>query len=138
MPAPGLDHTAVTHRPPFALLLGAKIIDVTTDRLVAELIVREELLNRNGHLHGGALMGVADSLGGTATAANIDESQFTSTIESKTNFFRSIPAGDRVRFVCTLLHGGRKTMVWQTNVYRSDEKLAATVIQTQILLPRGE
>src|SRR5258708_31596271 len=40
-------------QPPFANLLGGRIVEVTSDRVVAELLVREELANRNGALHGG-------------------------------------------------------------------------------------
>jgi len=40
-----------------------------------------------------------------------------------------------VRAVCTPLHTGRSTIVLQTDITRSDGKLAAMVIQTQIVLP---
>lgn len=53
-------------------------------------------------------------------------------------FLRSIKPDECVRFVCTLLHRGRKTMVFQTNVYRSDGKLAATVMQTQIVVSKDD
>jgi acyl-coenzyme A thioesterase PaaI-like protein len=38
-----------------------------------------------------------------------------------------------VRAECTPLHRGRITMVWQTRIIRSDGKLAAIVIQTQLI-----
>ena len=52
----------------------------------AELVMREELNNRFGIMHGGAIMALADNLGGTATSANLKDGQSTTTIESKTNF----------------------------------------------------
>ncbi|HWN49903.1 MAG TPA: hypothetical protein VNO18_08765, partial [Xanthobacteraceae bacterium] len=57
-------------QPPFSRLMGTKIVDATRDRVVAEVLVREELTNRNGGLHGGAVMAIADNLGGTATFLN--------------------------------------------------------------------
>ena len=60
----------------------------------AELLVREELNNRFNIMHGGAIMALADNLGGTATTANLGPGQSTTTIESKTNFFAAIPIGD--------------------------------------------
>src|SRR5947207_2087289 len=48
----------------------------------------------------------------------------TATIESKTNFFAPIPKGDTARAVTTPLHIGRSTIVMQTNITRSDGKLA--------------
>jgi 1,4-dihydroxy-2-naphthoyl-CoA hydrolase len=125
-------------QPPFFRLLGGKIVEVTRDRVVAEVVVREDLTNRNGGLHGGAAMAIADNLGGTATFINMPQGASTTTIESKTNFFAAIPLGDTLRAECTPLHRGRTTMVWQTRIIRSDGRLAAIVTQTQLITaPRG-
>jgi uncharacterized protein (TIGR00369 family) len=121
-------------QPPFAEFLGMKVTHLSRERVVAELHVRAELGNRFGILHGGAIMALADNLGGTATIANLPEGATTATIESKTNFFAGIPVGDIARAECTPLHRGRTTMVWQTRVTRGDGKLAAMVTQTQIVM----
>jgi uncharacterized protein (TIGR00369 family) len=120
---------------PFAKLLGLELVTVTPDRVEAVLQVREELCTRPAVLHGGAVMALADTLGAIATVANLAEGTTTTTIESKTNFFAAIPAGDTARAECTPLHRGRTTMVWQTRVTRSDGRVAALVIQTQLVLP---
>jgi uncharacterized protein (TIGR00369 family) len=122
-------------QPPFADLIGLKIIQVSPNKVVAELVVRDELENRFGTLHGGAVMALADNLGGTATVANLPPGGRTATIESKTNFFAAIPVGDTARAECTPLHRGRTTMVWQTRITRNDGRLCALVIQTQIVIP---
>jgi 1,4-dihydroxy-2-naphthoyl-CoA hydrolase len=124
----------VTLQPPFAEFMGMKITHMSKDRVEAELVVREELSNRNGILHGGALMALADNIGGAATVANLSEGTTTTTIESKTNFFAAIRVGDTARAQCTPLHKGRTTMVWQTKITRGDGKLAAVVTQTQLVL----
>src|SRR5271169_2925843 len=121
-------------QPPFADFLGIKITHVSPDKVTAELMVREDLENRNGTLHGGAVMALADNLGGTATMANLPKGGRTATIESKTNFFAVVPAGDVARAECTALHKGRTTMVWQTRITRGDGKLCALVTQTQIVI----
>jgi 1,4-dihydroxy-2-naphthoyl-CoA hydrolase len=120
---------------PFAKLLGLELVTVTPDRVEAVLQVREELCTRPAVLHGGAVMALADTLGAIATVANLAEGTTTTTIESKTNFFAAIPVGDTARAECTPLHRGRTTMVWQTRVMRSDGRVAALVIQTQLVLP---
>ena len=124
-------------QPPFALFLGMKITHVSPERVTAELTAREELNNRFGILHGGAIMALADNLGGTATTANLKAGQSTTTIESKTNFFAAIPIGDTAYAECTPLHRGRTTMVWQTRITRGDGRLCALVTQTQMVLTRG-
>jgi 1,4-dihydroxy-2-naphthoyl-CoA hydrolase len=121
-------------QPPFADFMGMKITHVSPDKVEAELVVRDELENRFGVLHGGAVMALADNLGGTATMANLPDGARTATIESKTNFFAGIPVGDTARAECTPLHRGRTTMVWQTRITRGDGRLCALVTQTQIVM----
>ena len=123
-------------QPPFAAFLGMKVTHVSRERVAAELLVREELGNRFGILHGGAIMALADNLGGTATIANLPPDATTTTIESKTNFFAGIKVGDIARAECTALHRGSSTMVWQTRITRGDGKLAAIVTQTQLMMTK--
>jgi uncharacterized protein (TIGR00369 family) len=119
----------------FAKLLGVELVSITPDRVEAVLQVRDDLCTRPAVLHGGALMALADTLGAIATVANIAEGATTTTIESKTNFFAAVLVGETARAECTPLHRGRTTMVWQTKVTRSDGRIAALVIQTQLVLP---
>jgi 1,4-dihydroxy-2-naphthoyl-CoA hydrolase len=124
-------------QPPFADFMGMKITHLSPERVTAELVATEQLSNRNGVMHGGAVMALADNLGGTAAVANLPDGAITTTIESKTNFFAAIPTGDTARAECTPLHRGRTTMVWQTRITRGDGKLAAMVTQTQLVLMKG-
>jgi len=119
---------------PFAKLMGITIVSVTPELVIGELLVREDLCTRPNVLHGGAYMAFADTIGAVATVANLKESESTTTIESKTNFFAAIPLGDTARAECTPLHRGRTTMVWQTRITRGDGRLAALVMQTQMVL----
>lgn len=121
-------------QPAFARHLGSRIVSAEPDRVVAELDVREEHGNRNGVLHGGAVMALADNVGGTATHLNLPEGASTTTVESKTNFFAAIRIGETARAECTPLHRGRTTQVWQTRITRADGKLAAIVTQTQLVM----
>ena len=125
---------AAHQQPPFAQFLGLKVTHLSPERVTAELAMREDLYNRFSIMHGGAIMALADNLGGTATAANLKEGQSTTTIESKTNFFAAVPVGDIAYAECTPLHRGRSTMVWQTRITRGDGRLCALVTQTQMVL----
>ena len=115
----------------FVKLTGFKIIRRSAESSEAELFIREDLCNRRGVMHGGAVMGWADTMGGPA----LKDGERTATIESKTNFFAPIRKGDTARAVCTPLHSGCSTIVLQTNITRGDGKLAAIVTQTRIVLP---
>jgi uncharacterized protein (TIGR00369 family) len=119
---------------PFGSLLGISCVSATADEIVAEMVVRDDLCTRPAVLHGGAVMALADSLGGIATMLNLPEGAGTTTIESKTNFLAAAPVGETVRAVTTPIHRGRSTMVWQTRITRSDGRLVALVTQTQMVL----
>jgi len=123
-------------QPAFAEFLGIKITHISADKVTAELPVRDDLNNRFDIMHGGAIMALADNLGGTATSANLKPGQSTTTIESKTNFFAAVPIGDTAYAECTPLHRGRSTMVWQTRITRGDGRLCALVTQTQMVLEK--
>lgn len=117
-------------------LLGVRFTEATTDRVVAELEIRDALKTFGGRLHGGAIMAFADTTGATATAINLPPGASTTTLESKTNFFAGATEG-MVRAEATPLHRGRTTMVWQTRVTDASGRLLALIIQTQmVLLPR--
>jgi 1,4-dihydroxy-2-naphthoyl-CoA hydrolase len=122
---------------PFAKLMGISVVSVEPDRVVGELVVREDLCTRPAVLHGGAYMAFADTIGAIATVANLEDGETTTTIESKTNFFAAVPLGDTARAECTPLHKGRTTMVWQTRITRGDGRLCGLVTQTQMVLKRG-
>ena len=120
---------------PFGKLLGMRFTSADKDRLVAEMVVRDEICTLPAILHGGAIMAFADTLGGTATFVNLPEGAAgTTTIESKTNFLGGAPVGATVIGECTPIHRGRRTQVWQTRITSEAGKLLALVTQTQMVL----
>lgn len=121
---------------PFIKLMGVRIISRSAERSEAEVVNRKDLCNGRGVMHGGAIMALADIMGGMTATAGLPPGNRTATIESKTNFFAAIQPGDTVHAICTPLHTGRTTIVLQTNITRGDGKLAALVIQTQMVLPQ--
>ncbi|NHF74359.1 PaaI family thioesterase [Paracoccus xiamenensis] len=122
------------HQPEFAKLLGIRLIEGGPDRVVMDLPVTEALSNRNGVMHGGAILGLTDNIGGTASSLNLKPGQNTVTIESKVNFLRPIRIGDVARATATPVHIGGTTQIWDIAVTRGDGKLAAKVTQTQMTI----
>jgi 1,4-dihydroxy-2-naphthoyl-CoA hydrolase len=121
-------------RLPFADLLGVKILSAEPERVTAEMAVREDLCTNPAVLHGGAVTAFADTLGKRATILNLRDGAWTTTIESKTNFFAPAQVGTRVLGDCTPLHRGKRTMVWQTKVTSEQGRLLVIVTQTQMVL----
>ena len=119
---------------PFAKLLGIKLTAAAPERVVAEMVVREDLCTIPAVLHGGALMALADTLGACATVLNLHAGVGTTTIESKTNFLAPAPMGSVVTAECSAIHRGRRTMVWQTRITGANGRLLGIVMQTQMVL----
>jgi 1,4-dihydroxy-2-naphthoyl-CoA hydrolase len=119
-------------------LLGIRLIEVTREKVVAELGVRSDLCTLGQVLHGGAIMAFADTLGAAGTIANLPQGARTTTIESKTNFLSAAAQGSRVLGTSTPVHRGRTTMVWQTRIECESGRLVALVTQTQMVLPAPE
>lgn len=115
--------------------MGVNITLATKKKIVAELPIKRLLLNRNRRANGGALMAYADCVGAAGAVMNLPDGHFTTTLESKTNFF-SGGLGPVLNAVSIPLHVGRTTMVWQTTISNSgDGSRVAIVTQTQIVIP---
>ncbi|UYO47408.1 PaaI family thioesterase [Rhodopseudomonas palustris] len=120
---------------PFAALMGLRFTEAEPDRVVATLLVRDDLCTVGASIHGGAVMALADSVGAAATVINLPaDAKGTTTLESKTNFIGPAKAGSTVVATATPVHRGRRTQVWQTRIETEDGKLVAVVTQTQMVL----
>lgn len=123
---------------PFAKLMGVSVLEASAQRVVAELVVREDLCTTGGRMHGGAMMAFADTLGGIGGFLSLPEgATATTTLESKTNFLGGAKLGTTVRGEATPVHVGGRTSVWTTKITSADGKPVALVTQTQmVLMPR--
>jgi uncharacterized protein (TIGR00369 family) len=120
---------------PFAELKGVIFTEAEKDRVVARMLVRPDFCTLGRTIHGGAIMALADSVGGAATVLNLpDDAKGTTTIESKTNFIGGAREGSTLIATATPVHRGRRTQVWQTRLETEDGKLVAVVTQTQMVL----
>ncbi len=127
----GLD--ALVDTMPFARVCGVEIDSATREEVRGGLAWASDRCTTGDVLHGGVLMTLADSVGAVCAFLNLPEGAGTSTIESKTNFFRAARRG-RVTAVATPLHVGRTTIVVQTDISDEEGRRVALVIQTQFVI----
>lgn len=121
---------------PFAGMLDVEIVSGEPDRVEATGQWKPEHCTAGGVIHGGYLMAVADSVGALCAFLNLTEGSTTSTIESKTNFFRPVSSG-KIDFVATPVHMGRSVVVVQTDASNEAGKLVSRTTQTQaVITPR--
>jgi 1,4-dihydroxy-2-naphthoyl-CoA hydrolase len=116
---------------PFSRLIGVELLEASPELVRGQMQWSPELCTAGGLLHGGALMGLADSCGGVCAFLNLPESAIaTATIESKTNFLRAVREG-AVTASTRPLHLGRTLCVLETEITGDGDDLVAKVSQTQ-------
>jgi 1,4-dihydroxy-2-naphthoyl-CoA hydrolase len=118
---------------PFTRVLGIEALEGGPQAVRARARWSADACTTGGVLHGGFLMAVADSIGAACAGFNLPSGALTSTIESKTNFFRAVTEGE-ILIEATPIHVGRSTIVLQTDITRSDGKLVSRTTQTQTVL----
>lgn len=118
---------------PLAGVLGIEIEHASAEEVRGTMPWRPDLCTSAIVLHGGAIMAFADTLGAVCASLNLPEGALTTTIESKTNFFRAVTEGS-VTGTSRPLHVGRRTIVVQTDLIRDDGKRVAQVTQTQAVI----
>ena len=118
---------------PFATTLGIELVTASPEEVVGRLPWREELCTTGGALHGGALMSLADNLGGVCAYLNLPSGATTATISSSTNFMRGIREGN-VTGTTRPLRVGRSVIVVQTELRDDAGRLATQTTQAQAVI----
>ncbi len=119
---------------PFAVKLGIELDAAEAGEVRGRLAWSPDLCTTGDVMHGGALMGLADTLGAVCAFLNLPEGAQTTTVSSNTSFMRAVREGE-VTGVARPLHAGRTVIVVQTELRDDDERLVAQVTQTQAVLP---
>ncbi len=118
---------------PFAVTLGMELVSATPEEVVGRLAWREELCTTGGALHGGALMSLADNLGGVCAYLNLPAGAGTATISSSTNFLRGVREGV-ITATARPLRVGRTVIVVVTEVRDDSGRLVTQTTQAQAVI----
>jgi uncharacterized protein (TIGR00369 family) len=127
------DLAALVALMPFASSLGIVLERAEAADVRGRLPWAPELCTTGGLLHGGALMALADSLGGVCAFLNLPEGASTATTSSSTVFLRGVREGD-VMGTARPLHAGRSTIAVVTELADDQGRRVAQVTQTQAVL----
>jgi 1,4-dihydroxy-2-naphthoyl-CoA hydrolase len=114
--------------------LGLQLEAVQPGSLTMSMVIQPHHMAANGFLHAGAVITLADTACGFGCLTNLPAGahNFT-TVELKSNFLRTATGGV-IRAVATLVHGGRRTQVWDATVTDNQEKAMALFRCTQMIL----
>ena len=119
---------------PFAALLGIELDTAAPAEVRGRLPWAPARCTAGRLMHGGALMALADSLGGICAYLNLPPGAGTATTNSGTVFLRGVRSGT-VTGVARPLHAGRTMIVVRTDLSDGDGRLVAQVTQTQAVIP---
>lgn len=88
-------------------------------------------------LHGGASCVLAESLGSIASNMVIDTKKLIAVGQAITaNHLRPAPEGQIVRGVAKAIHLGKKSQLWDIEIFNSEEKLICTSRLTMAIIEK--
>ncbi len=117
--------------------LGIELLEIDEEIVKGRMPVDRRHLHAGGFMHGGAWVAFADTIAAWGTMRNLPSDHHLTTIEMKTNVFTAARDGDVLTATGRPVHLGRRTQVWQVDVYK-DEKPAALFVCTQMVLEPSE
>jgi 1,4-dihydroxy-2-naphthoyl-CoA hydrolase len=117
--------------------LGVEPLEIGDQRTVGRIVVDERHLHPGGLVHGGAWVGLADTVGAWQTFRHLPQGYDFTTIEMKLNVFAGIGPGAELIATAEHLHAGRSTHVVEVRV-SSGDRLVANLVTTQFVLAPHE
>jgi uncharacterized protein (TIGR00369 family) len=130
------------HLPDTALqrLLNLSFVEMTKDRVIVEMPVREEAFNSTGNLHGGAIATLIDVAAGTVAAIG---SRFRPGLESIVTAdlhvrYLGRPKGEVVRASAHVLRAGRQLIVVDVTVADELGNVIAVADFSSMIVPLRE
>jgi len=116
--------------------LGLLWVEIGNDFIKAKLPVDHRTKQPYGLLHGGASCFLAETIGSLASHSFIDDSQFQSVgIEINANHIRSVREG-HIYGICTPLHLGSTTHVWDIRITSDEGKLVCICRLTVVIIKK--
>lgn len=116
--------------------LGIRFTEITADSLSATMPVDERTRQPFGILHGGASVVLAESLGSIASNLVIGPGDYVGVgLEVNANHIRPVKDG-HVTGVCSPIHLGSKTHVWDIRIFDKRGKLNCISRLTVAIVPK--
>lgn len=120
---------------PFGRWLNGKLIEASAGSLTIEFVVREELTNPAGIMHGGAIAGLIDEVIGMTTFS-LGKTGFYVAINLNIDFLRPGKLGEKLRVVSEVIRDGRTMAHAECKVYNEEGKLIAKAASNLALTNR--
>ncbi len=130
-------HSAETSPSPVGRWLNGKLIKAEVGNLAWEYVIRIEMTNPGGILHGGIVSTMMDDVMGATVFSTDQEFMFTS-VNLNVDFLSSAKAGDKVTCEARIIRKGSNVMHVEAWIKRADKllaKAASNLIKTRTPVP---
>lgn len=117
--------------------LGIEITNVGDDFIEGTMPVDHRTHQPMGLLHGGASAALIESLGSIGSSLKVDlKTESIVGIEINANHIRGVKSGV-VTAIAKLVHQGRTTHIWQTDIFNEENKLVCTGRLTVLVVKKS-
>lgn len=111
-------------------LIGLEVTELTDEVVSGTVVVREELKQPYGLVHGGVYASIAESLASFGTAVAVyPEGKLAVGLSNQTSFLRPITEGT-IHATATRRHRGRTTWVWEVEIFDDAGRLCVLTRMT--------
>ena len=118
--------------------LGIQYTFASAERVEATMPVNHRTRQPFGILHGGATLALAETVAGLGSMIACLPDEFVVGMQVSGNHISSAHEGDTVRAVCTPVHIGRSSHVWNVDVFTSTDKLVSSIrVVNSVMKKRG-
>ncbi|MGI8904833.1 MAG: PaaI family thioesterase [Solirubrobacteraceae bacterium] len=113
------------HEQGFDGLYGLEVIEATDSQVRGRVVVRDELKQSAGLVHGGVFASIGESLASAATGlAVMSKGKRAMGLSNQTSFLAPITQGT-IHAVAEVKHRGRTTWVWDVEITDDAGRLCA-------------
>lgn len=119
----------------FDALYGLEVLEVTEELVRAQVVVRDQIKQPMGLVHGGVYASIAESIASLATAsAVLRDGQSAQGLSNQTSFLRPILHGT-VHATARRRHRGRTTWIWDVEISDDQDRVCALSRMTIAVRP---
>lgn len=115
--------------------LGMQITRIEEGRVEATMPIDVRTIQPVGILHGGATIALAESVAGIGSYFLCSDEEHAVGMQLSVNHISS-PRKGEVTAVALILHQGKKSHIWQVEVFASDKKLVSVITVTNMILKK--
>jgi len=119
-----IDKEITQSQSPVGMWLGGVLREIEEGKVTIDLVVKSEMTNPAGMLHGGASALIADEMIGI-TVATLNLPMFFVSVNLSTEFLYGAKKGDTVRAKAEIIRKGKTIINAECKIYNLEGKLLA-------------